>query len=386
MNNWNEAVKNLKSKYIPVGKIDLYDEMLEFWDKDKGAFYYPYMLINLQLLEKNRKQYGIGDDCYLLNDSGGFQVISGTCTFNWRESLERQLLIGSTKIFAFDRPPLIKKSETSNADFILMDYNTTKKCILENIEVALKQSEYLKQHHPERVKDFYYIMHGSSKELLDFNLKELEKRIGDLNENYKRHFGGVCYSVKIDSTDFIGLTTFALHAKEHFIKKELPVHFLGLGSIYRMMIMVRNEITTFDAATALSGVTYWNWLNNVNITKGSSFIGDLSKDNWHFKSNFCDCPVCMNVDYNKMIKEKPEKVGLYIFGHNVYQMAKMNIFLDNIKKEEYTKVVTTWCDIPNKLKQALEYCDYSDKNGFEIAFNKYKHYQNKDVTKQVGLF
>jgi len=383
--NWDEAVKNLKSKYIPVGKLDLYNEDLEFWKKS-GLFYYPYLLINLQLIDKNRKELGINDDVFLLNDSGGFQVISGTCNYDWEQSLKQQLKIGSTKIFAFDKPPLIKKSETSNSEFLLMDYETTKKCILENIDVALKQSAYLKQHNPDRVKDFYYIMHGSSKELLDFNLVELAKRIGNLDENYREYFGGVCYSVKVDGTDFIGLTTFSLHANEHFIKKDLPVHMLGLGSLYRMIIMIRNKITTFDAATALTGVTYWNYINNINLTKGSSFIGDFNKEYWPHQSMMCDCPVCSKYDFNELIKNEPKKVGLYIFIHNVYQMARFNIFLDSIDLKEYTKVVKIFCDIPDKLKQALDYCDYADKVGFENAYKKFRHYQNTDKTKQGSLF
>lgn len=258
--------------------------------------------------------------------------------------------------------------------------------VIENIEVALLQSQYLRENHPDRIKDFFYIMHGSSKELLDFNLQELEKRIGNLKDNYKTHFGGACYSVKVEGTDFVGLTTYALHARKHFINNDLPVHFLGLGSFYRMIILVRNEITTFDAATALSGVEYWNFVNHANLTKGSTFIGSLSKSDWPFDKQFCDCPVCSRVDYNKMIIEKPEKVGLYIFAHNVYQMAKFNIFLDSIKKEEYTKVIKEWCDIPDKLKIALEYCDYADKEGFETAYQKYKHFHNVDRTKQGGLF
>ena len=220
---WNKLVKGLKSKYIPVGKIDLYDENLNFWDEDKGLFYYPNMLINLQQLKKPKEEYGIPSDTFFLNDSGGFQVISGTCTFNWLESLQRQLLIGSTRIFAFDRPPLIKKADGSNADFNLMDLDTTKKCILENIDVALKQSAYLKEHNPEKIKDFFYIMHGSSKELLDFNLEELEKRIGNLDENYTKYFGGACYSVKVGGSQFLELATFCLHAKHHFFRKGLFV-------------------------------------------------------------------------------------------------------------------------------------------------------------------
>ena len=384
--NWLKAVKNLKSKYIPVGKLDLYDDNLNFWDEKKGLFYYPYMLVNLQQLKNHKSTYGISDDVFFLNDSGGFQVISGTCNYDWKDSLKQQLKIGSTKIFAFDRPPLIKKSETSNADFNLMDLDTTKNCILENIEVALKQSEYLKINAPDKIKDFFYVMHGSSKELLDFNLVELEKRIGNLDENYTKYFGGACYSVKVGGNEFIKLATFCLHAKHHFISKGLPVHILGLGSFYRMMLMIRTEITTFDAATALSGVTYWNYINNINLNKGVGFISDLNKEHWPFDGMICDCPVCSNYDFNELIKTKPEKVGLYIFIHNVYQMVRFNIFLDNIKKENYTSVVSSWCAIPEALKTALEYCDYSDKYGFEIAYSKYKHYASADKTKQKGLF
>lgn len=383
--NWNEAVKNLRSRYIPVGKLELYDDRLNFWDKDKGVFWYPYFLMNLETLNAPRKELNIPDDVFMLNDSGGFQVITGKYHGNWEDSLKKQIYLGANKLFAFDRPPLKPKIEGSRSDFVTMDLDTTKKLIIDNIEVALKQSAWLKENHPDRIKDFYYIMHGSSKALLDFNLEELEKRIGNLDENYKKYFGGVCYSVKIGN-EFIKLTTFCLHAKHYFEDKGVPVHILGFGSSNRMIIMVRCKISTFDSATALEGIVRWSYFNNINLTKGSSFITEYNKGRWPHEKMFCDCPACQIADWPKFLKEKPEKMGNYIFVHNVYQMIKLNIFLDSIKKDEYTRVVKDWLTVPDRVILGLEYCDYADKHGFHQAYEKYKHFEEKDTTVQRGLF
>ena len=286
------------------------------------------------------------------------------------------------KIFAFDKPPVTKKSDTSNAAFHGMDVDTTKKIIDDNIEVALKQSAYLKEKAPDRIKDFFYIMHGNSKELLDYNLQKLTEHIGQ--GNFPKYFGGVCYGSKIDNN--IQFTTVLLHANTHFIKRNLPVHFLGAGSPLRMILLVRNKITTFDSGTALSGATYWTWSNNININNHGGMVGSLSKDNWPFKSQFCDCPICSNTDYNKMIEENVEKVGQYIFVHNVYQLIKFNVFLDSIELPKYTETINEFCTINKEVQMCLEYCDYADKVGFEIAYEKYKHFGKHDKTKQKALF
>ena len=90
--------------------------------------------------------------------------------------------------------------------------------------------------------------------------------------------------------------------------------------------------------------------------------------------------------YNKMIEEKVEYVGQYIFVHNVYQLIKFNVFLDSIKLEEYTKTINEFCSINAEVQMCLEYCDYADKVGFDIAYEKYKHFGKIDKTKQKRLF
>lgn len=378
-----EVLKSLKSKYIPVGKLGFDDPGLNWWDKDTAYFHYPYMLVNLQLFNKTRYEYGINDDCYLLTDSGGFQVISGTCNYTWKDSLEQQLMIKGTKIFAFDKPPVKKKSETSNAMFVGMSYDETIRLIDENLDVAIKQSEYLQEKHPERVKDFFYIMHGSTKELLDYNIEQIVKKVG--KGNLTKYFGGVCYGCKVDNN--FQFTTTLLHANHHFIKKDIPVHYLGVGSPTRMILLVRNKITTFDSATALSGATYWNFVNPFNINYSTGMLNFLTKDNWPFNTQFCDCPVCSNVDYKKMIaSEDVTKVGSYIMVHNLYQLVKFNVFLDSIELDKYTEVMNSVAKLSPVVKICLEYCDYSDKHGFEIAYEKYKHYAKTDKTKQQSLF
>ena len=180
--------ENLKSRYIPVGKLSFSDKKLEWWNKD-SYFYYPYVLVNLLLFKNNKIAHGFEKENFLLTDSGGFQVISGTCDYDYKKSLQQQLNIGASKLFAFDKPPLKKKTETSNAVFIDMGYDEAKKIIENNLDVALKQSQYLQIHHPDRVKDFYYVMRGSTKEMLDYNLELIREKIGGPTD-FKKYFGG----------------------------------------------------------------------------------------------------------------------------------------------------------------------------------------------------
>jgi tRNA-guanine family transglycosylase len=374
---------NLKSRYIPVCNSGMIKGETSWLDKS-SPFYYPYALINLMQFKDNREMNGINKDIFLLSDSGGFQVITGTCDYDWKQSLQQQLMIGSNRIFSFDKPPLVKKWGGSNAAFNAMNDSKSRELILLNFETALKQSQYLKENNPDRIKDFFYVVHGSSKELLDYNIELINKMIGGI-DNFNKYFGGVCYSVK--GEDSIFLTSAMLHAKQYFIKRGFPVHVLGFGSFIRMVLMVRCEITTFDATSAITGQTYWTFYNSMNLYGKTKHITFLTKNYWPFKSQFCDCPVCSKVDFKQLIKEeKYTEVGRYISLHNLYQIIKFNVFLDSIEKSEYTKVVDEFLDLSDDIKLCLEYIDYSDANGFEIAYDKYKHYLKKDGTKQGTLF
>jgi|TARA_R100000501_G_C2624778_1_gene118091 tRNA-guanine family transglycosylase len=375
---------NLKSKYIPVANLSCEDKGLEFWNEETAYFYYPYKLVNLMQFKSHKSNYGIDDNCFLLCDSGGFQVITGKCDYDWESSIKQQLLIGATRLFAFDTPPITKKHDASNALFVDMAHEKTKEIIKMNIDIALKQSNYLKQNAPDRIKDFFYIMHGGSKELLDYNLEVLDEKIGI--ENYSKYFGGVCYGAK--SPERIMFTTNLLHAREHFIKKGLPVHILGAGAPYKMVLLVRCEMTTFDSGTALSGQTYWAWINHMGTAKSGGLVGSLNTHGWPFDGQFCDCPVCRNVDYNKLLsnEETRKSVGEYIMGHNLYQMVRMTTFLNGLKKDKYTEVIQEFVSLPNDVIQALEYIDLADKEGFEVAYSKYKHFIKKDKSRQESLF
>ncbi len=372
----------LKSRFIPVGNTGMIGKETSWLTKD-SPFYYPYVLINLMTFQNDRNKSEIPDDVFLLCDSGGFQVITDKCNYDWKQSLDQQLMIGANRIFSFDKPPLIKKWEGSNAAFNTMNESKSKELIKLNYETALKQSEYLKQIKPERLKDFFYVVHGSSKELLDYNIQLINESIGF--DNFSKYFGGVCYSVKGEDTVF--LTTAMIHANKYFIKKGFPVHVLGFGSFPRMVLMCRTDITTFDATSAITGQTYWTFYNSINMYGKTKHLTFLNSNYWPFETQFCDCPVCSNVDFKKLLEEKETtKIGQFISLHNLYQIVKFNVFLCSIKKEEYTKIVNEVIDLSDDIKLCLEYIDYADKEGLEVAYNKYKIYLKKDNSKQNTLF
>ena len=64
----------------------------------------------------------------------------------------------------------------------------------------------------------------------------------------------------------------------------------------------------------------------------------------------------------------------------------MNVLLDALKLSRYTTFVTENFKLPANIKQSLDFCDYADTNGFEIAYQKYKQYLKIDTSKQQSLF
>jgi len=292
--------------------------------------------------------------------------------------LKKQIEIGATKIFAFDKPPIYKLNE-SNSQFRVMDYDTTKEIIKNNIDVALLQSNYLQINNINKVKDFYYIMHGNSKELLDYNIQLLEQNIG--MNNFKKYFGGVCYGSK--DTDKILFTTVLLHANEYFTKNNIPVHILGAGSPIKILLMVRTKMNTFDSATAISGLIRWDYFNRFNPFKKIK----LTQKNFKVTDGVCACKSCININFKQSLDEKKfSDIGAAFTLHNLILIIEFIEFLKSIEINQYTETIVEAFNIGKKTLNCLEYIDYSEKNGFERAYERYKYYINNDETKQKSLF
>ena len=372
-------IKNLKSRYIPVGNLYSEQDRIDWWMNDSD-FHYPNILLNLLTIDREQlDKYKIDDDVFLLTDSGGFQVIRGDCAIDWKQSADMQVKLKATKIFSFDTPPVRRMTEGQNK-FTYHEDAKVREVIESNLKVALEQSDYLKKNHPEAFKRFCYVLHGKNKEHLDYNLELFGQYFGGI-DNYDDYFpGGITYAVKND--DPISLAIASYHAKIHFIDKGRYVHFLGCGSFNKMIVLIRNSITTFDASNALRGAI--NWTTFTPIQCFNSFI--CNKEDYWFSKGFCNCPTCIKNDFVKMIKEEPQLYGRHMVKHNLWHILKLNMFLDAIHKEKYTRVIKETIKISKKVLTALEFIDYADKHGFDIAYGKYKHYIPKDETKQFKLF
>ena len=376
-------IPKLKSRYIPVHSSAYVIESEIHWWKRTSPFVYPNVLINLLSCTKeqiDKLRSNSDEELFLLCDSGGFQVISGTCNIDWKHSLEKQIELGASKIFAFDKPPVKPKFQGSLSQFTYMTDLETRKIIEENLDVAIVQSLYLKENYPEERKKFCYILHGKNFSHLQYNLDLIEKKIG--LKNYLEYFpGGITYAIK--GSDILFITMSARHAYENFVKKGIYVHFLGMGSFNRMIILVRNEITTFDSSSILQGTRANMFINPIQLNNNLQ----ISSTNISFESQFCLCPVCSRVDYHKLIaKGDLPMVGRHGISHNLWHTMSINTFLDSVKKNRYTEVVIQNFKINKDIKRCLEFCDFADKNGYDIAYEKYKHYLKKDETKQNTLF
>lgn len=377
------TVPELNSRYIPVFHVNyVLADNINWW-RDDALFNYPYVLFNLETFNPSQKEIlGINKDLFLLTDSGGFQAIRGDVNLTWESSLQKQIDLGATKLFAFDKPPVKRTVEGQNI-FEGIELDKYKKQVEENLDVAIQQSNWLKIHYPERVKDFCYVLHASSKELLDYNIKLIEDKLGSFDK-YKEYFGGVCYAIK--KSDYIFFTTCAAHAKKWFKDNGMYIHFLGVGSSNKMMILVYYGIDTFDSSNALRGAIAWSVSHPVMTYELLEFPRDEEGIKYPFTKQFCLCPICQNIDYKKMLETKRTKVGRWFVAHNLWKILHLNVLLDSLEKNLYTNFIRSNFRINNDIKQSLDYMDAIDKDGLETAYDKFKHYQKKDEVLQGRLF
>ena len=370
------TIPELNSRYIPV--VSLGHLHLCHWWRSDSIFYYPFTLINLEkLTPEHLEEYKVDSDTFLLTDSGGFQAIRGQLSFTWEDSLKKQIELKASKIFSFDNPPVKRIVEGQNI-FASIEYDEYKLRVEENLDMALIQSKWLKQNYPEKVKDFCYVLHAGTKEMLDYNIELIEKKIGW--KNYGDYFGGVSYAIK--KSDYIFFTTCAAHAKKWFKDNGYYVHFLGIGSFNKMFILVKFGIDTFDSTNALRGVITWS-LNNPTTL---DLLKEINKTTFPFVKTFCSCPPCLSIDYNKLLKdERWTDVGRYFVLHNLWQILKLNILLDSLDKTKYTTFVRQNFKINKDVALSLNYIDEIDKVGLELAYDKFKNYIKIDESKQRTL-
>jgi hypothetical protein len=377
-----ESIKipKLKSTYIPVHSVNfVYGDDISWW-KQTDEYNYPFVLFNLDTItSEDINKLNFPDDMFLLTDSGGFQVIRGTCNYDWKTSLEKQISLNATKIFSFDKPPVKRLSENSN-QFISLTFNEATDIIKDNLEVGLKQSQWLKENYPEMLKRFCFIAQCPSVDLMLMNLKIIEDRIG--MKNYSEYFpGGIVMSCK--GNDLLLYTMCAYKFKKEFIEKGMYVHSLGIGSFQRMALMIRNEITTFDSSNVLRGAISWDLYNPINPFQR---ITGFNSSEYPFISQFCSCPTCMRYNYNQIHKDTPNILGRIIIKHNLWHQLSMNILLDSIDKKRFTKFYKDNFKITAPMEISLNFCDDADTLGFEMAYSKYKCYLQIDKSKQKSLF
>lgn len=372
-------IPQLKSKYIPVFTAGFAIKDDISWWKTTAPFIYKNVLINLDTIEqKDISLLKFPEDMFLLTDSGGFQVISGQTDLTWQTSLIRQIELNASKIFSFDTPPVERVVEGQNI-FRGKQIDEYKQTIEDNLNIAIEQSKWLQLNCSEKVKDFCYILHANSKEMLDYNIQLIDRKLGGM-DNYKKYFGGICYAIK--KSDYIFFTTCAAHAKKYFIDNGIYVHFLGIGSFNKMIILVYYEITTFDSSNALRGAISWSLNSPFDLQ-----IFSLNKIEYPFIKQFCTCPVCDKINYNQLINSPQDTIiGRWFTVHNLWQILKLNIFLDSIDKPKYTESIRKFMKINEDITNSLNYIDDIDKMGLDIAYSKWKHFLKKDESKQNALF
>jgi len=362
----------MESSYIPVCST-MYARRGMHWWKPNSNFYYPFMLLNLEEMtscKATKEELDIGEEMNFATDSGGFQVIRGTCKMDWKESIEKQIRLGANMLFSFDTPPVKRVSGNEGNNFFEeLPPDEYYKLVKQNFEVACLQSEWLQANHPEKVKQFYYVLHSCDKRSLDYNLQLIKEKFGSV-EDYGKHFGGVCYSIK--KSDIFFFATTIIHANNYFIKNGVKVHFLGIGAVAKFVYLVKGKITTFDSSNAISGIMRNQYFYPINKRMGANNV--VTTANKYYKYLPCFCPACRaNDSLYKEWKEVKTDVCVGFSLHNLYRLLQEVYFLNSLKDDKYNEIVSDCYGLDQKKKIILEYIDYYFKNGFDKAYEKYQY-------------
>jgi len=355
----SKAFLDMRSKYIPVQSNYGYSRWIHWWKPD-SPYYYPYVLVNIEQEGNDniREKFELSNDVQLFRDSGGFQVITGTCKLNKWDSLTKQIKTGANKLFAFDTPPV--KQIAPNV-YSQIEGDEYYKILESNFKIALEQSNFLKEHFPERLKDFYFVLHAKDKLSLDFNMNLIKETCGD----FKKDFGGVCYSIKKDNIFTFG--EFCTHARINFEDKGIPAHFLGASGSFKMIYMIKERISTFDSTAVLYGLKR----NVIYIPIATNRRISNPRDEPLFDKQYCDCPACSRPEYY------PKEEYLYVV-HNLYAKLRENLFLCGIKESKYNETVIDIYNLKDEKKEVFEYMDMIKKDGFEEAQHIYRHSISKE--------
>lgn len=308
----------------------------------------------------------------MLTDSGGYQIfamghgsvareIKGNRAFNFKPTLLKVDEEGALFTSYKDSKKILLSPEKSiqiqmnlGADIILVfdectPYNITKEETKESMERSHRWESRSYDYFMKNRKDFsqalYGIVQGSVYEDLR---KESCQFCNEMN------FFGVAVGGSLgDSKEMMYKT---VNTTMKFLRKDRPVHLLGIGGIRDIFNGVRNGIDTFDCVhvtrIARHGCALVKKKEQVykdDIYKIKEHI-DLSKakfkkDDRVIDEN-CGCETCRNSitrSYlNFLIKSKSLTYGSLIMIHNVYFMNKLmekirygieNDLLDEIEKE-----------------------------------------------------
>lgn len=308
----------------------------------------------------------------MLTDSGGYQIfamghgsvareIKGNRGFNFKPTLLKVDEDGALFTSYKDRKKILLSPEKSidiqqnlGADIILVfdectPYNITKEETKESMERSHRWEKRSYDHFMKTRKDFSQALYG----IVQGSVYE-DLRIKSCQFCNKMNFFGVAVGGSLGDSKEMMYKTVNMTMK--YLRKDRPVHLLGIGGIRDIFNGVRNGIDTFDC---------------VHVTRiarhGCALVmkrEQTKKENYHCikehidlsKSRFrednsvidseCDCETCKNgitrSYLNFLIKSKSLTYGSMIMIHNVYFMNKLmeriryginHDCLDEIEKE-----------------------------------------------------
>ena len=298
----------------------------------------------------------------LINDSGGFQLLTGQVPFlepiNVLRWMERNADIGMT----LDVPPIDPVTLGPLDDIVYF-----RKC-------AEKSARYYEKMYADRVSTHLQLL----KVLQGGNKKELELWYKITNEC---SFDGFSLSIKPPSDPMqVALLSSFIHEKEQ--PKRIHI-LLGTGYDVIPAIIYASKLfenITFDSASYIVGAQYRKYMLPIDPKMHIQFLTD--KTDSRLKTLPCSCPICQKLEAHNLYGNG-SRIGVAISIHNLWVMKEYIKTVESLidDKELLISFVRKNCS-PKTLKSIEMIDDYIEKGDFSMTYEKYLPYFRSIATKQ----
>lgn len=360
-------------RYIPVSTSSAikFNKDLGWWSH--SYFYYPYILISHHYTDNNPRDI-IGEDMFLFQDSGGYQMV--TQNLNWNlitpKAIMKQALCWNVDLQPIlDLPPYEVK-ENSKQFGSKLGREGIQRCedyTGRNGRVMLEvKKEWEKEIGPCRT-NLYGVVQGSTLAEMESWFSALNAHKGEGNE-----YDGYALSPKPSFSPFAN-ALHCLFAIQKFPDK--PIHIFQTSGVNSLPILAyaqksMNRLVTCDSFSSETfGRLYRRYLT-FNISKKFRQL-DFSKNRKETNQSLpCRCDVCSKLNSTNsthLMFDSGNIGGSLITLHNLSLFIEFVEQLNRLTPSQIYDFVRDegWTATSN----ALDFMQYGIENGIQKASDKY---------------